>query len=285
MRRRSSSPITIDKSKLLGKGAFGKVYVGVFRNGETKPSAVKVIPRSKFDEDEIQVHAELSMYPDCNKHVACLYKVEHEGDDVLVAMELIEGKELFELVGKDAFTYAQLRDMMKQLLEGLAYIHSKDVAHLDIKMENIMVDLGHGGRDYKFIDFGFACSEEESTCLGSDLTPHATTYLTAPEYYNQLLPTGTSQSLDVWALGATFLEVILNNEGLKARIDNVFLDGARVSKKGDDWVATDTLKSLEFKPQDERVWKLLDVISKMMLVNPQKRATAPEALELIEKVT
>lgn len=52
-----------------------------------------------------------------------------------------------------------VRTIFKQIIEGINYMHSKNVCHRDIKLENILIDKS---LNLKIIDFGFAlCSPPE----------------------------------------------------------------------------------------------------------------------------
>lgn len=273
--------------KVLGEGSFGKVYVGVYYPEDGKdgmPSAVKVMPRDKFDENEYLNHVELSQYPECNKYVACIYKLfgeDETGDhkNLYLAMELIRGQELLSMVfnPRNKISVDRYEDMFRKLLEGLAYIHSKGIAHLDIKLENIMYA---GEWQYKYIDFGFACDED--TCMDSSSTNHGSGFLTAPEYYNpELGKNASAQATDVWSLGATFLETLLPTKKIFKRVDDLELDGASVANEDPDmWdVSVELLSKGIFKTSDD-VWPLIKgPISAMMQLSPNKRMTAQQVLD------
>lgn len=42
------------------------------------------------------------------------------------------------------------------MMSGMAFFHSKNIAHRDIKPDNILVDMDSAGMTTKIIDFGFA---------------------------------------------------------------------------------------------------------------------------------
>ncbi len=55
-------------------------------------------------------------------------------------MELCEGGELFKKIARKQLNKKAISKIMRQLLEVLVYIHSRQVIHRDIKPENILLD-------------------------------------------------------------------------------------------------------------------------------------------------
>lgn len=258
--------IQYNESDQLGEGGFGKVYAGTFKkdaSGKVIKSAVKVMPVDSFDKKEFNIHASLSSLPKCDEHVACLYSMKRVGDDVLIAMEYLDGGDLHHYIlsrktplGKD-----ELFDMFDQIIEGLRFIHSHGVAHLDVKPENIMVTKDKVPY-FKFIDFGFACLKTE--CFDSSMN-YATPYLNPPEYYNNHIPPGSAQSADVWALGSMLLEVLLLNEDHTATLENAGLDGFSLRDQDRNWSVLDEPATKKL-PQS-----LVKQIARMMRIYPADR--------------
>ena len=56
---------------------------------------------------------------------------------------------------------------MKQILSGVAYIHSKNVIHRDIKPDNILLETPEENTNLKLIDFGHSVIAEGSTNMYS----------------------------------------------------------------------------------------------------------------------
>ena len=96
---------------------------------------------------------------------------------------------------------------MKQLLQGVNYLHSNGICHRDLKPANILVeDLNLRGEPYvKLADFGFA------TLFGSDretmgrFVRMGTLEYMAPELVGEL---GHDEKVDVWALGCIAVELL-----------------------------------------------------------------------------
>jgi serine/threonine protein kinase len=216
-------------------------------------------------------------------------------------MEYIKGKELFDVLAAldSELTLTQLKDMFKQALEGLAFIHSKDIAHGDIKMENFMLDVQ--SKRLKYIDFGYGCSKE--SCKTSPVL-HGTGYLDPPEAFsNETVwarklsvpawlrryvppPDGarTLQSLqraDIWALGSLFVELTLATGERLYRTLEVGMSGEQLkSTDSRKWLASNHLRRkglLRSRAHD----RLYAVIDGMMKLDPDDRFTAEQALKVL----
>lgn len=81
----------------------------------------------------------------------------------------------------------------KQIAQALAYCHSQNICHRDIKLENILVD-DHG--HVKLIDFGFSikCNDKVRLTSFCGTPPYMSPQLASRSPYS-------GQSSDVWALG------------------------------------------------------------------------------------
>ena len=67
-------------------------------------------------------------------------------------MEYVEGKTLNGLLKKQLSEH-QVKHLFKQLVEAVGYLHSRNVSHRDLKLDNIMVE--DGSNRIVIIDFGF----------------------------------------------------------------------------------------------------------------------------------
>ncbi|KAK2461684.1 hypothetical protein APHAL10511_006147 [Amanita phalloides] len=228
----SSSSISIrwQQGRFIGAGAFGSVYLAVNLDSGNL-MAVKEI---KFQEltgmpnlyaqikDELSV-MEMLHHP----NVVEYYGIEVHRDRVYIFEEYCQGGSLAQLLEHGRIEdegIIQIYTM--QMLEGLAYLHSKGVVHRDIKPDNILLD--HLGV-IKFVDFGAAkiLAKNQRSIQRSRRGTERTSYSQMPSLNgvgvisNGLTGTpmymspevikndkrGRHGAMDIWSLGCVILEI------------------------------------------------------------------------------
>jgi len=140
---------------LLGAGGMGEVY----RARDSKLSrevAIKILPpelagdgrRLQRFEKEARTASALS-----HPNIVTVYDVGAVDGASFIAMELVEGKTLRELLASGPIPLKKLLSMAAQIADGLAKAHTVGIVHRDLKPENVMVT-----RDgfVKILDFGLA---------------------------------------------------------------------------------------------------------------------------------
>ena len=185
----------------LGAGAMGEV----FRAHDPvlgRDVAIKVVSGRLSEDDaagerflrEARAAAQLN-----HPNITTVYEYGEEQDRAWMAMELLEGQDLREVLKKGGLT--SLDDKLatiEQILEGLAFAHSKGLVHRDLKPGNIRV-LPQGR--VKIMDFGLARPEDAAATGALMGTPH---YM-APEQVQGERATARS---DVFSLGAMSYEIL-----------------------------------------------------------------------------
>lgn len=81
---------------------------------------------------------------------------------IFVLMELLAGKDLFDIICAQKLTEDQARPLFRDLVQGLQHLHAHEVIHCDVKPENAMVlgNIEEGTAHLKLIDFGCSCFRE-----------------------------------------------------------------------------------------------------------------------------
>jgi non-specific serine/threonine protein kinase len=139
----------------LGEGGMG----AVFRAEDTKlgrPVALKFLPPEMAADPsarrnllkEAQVASRLN-----HPNIATIYEVCDTGDMPFIAMELVEGESLKQILAHEALSTNRLLDILRQIADGLEVAHKAGVLHRDLKPANVMVDE-HAR--VKILDFGLA---------------------------------------------------------------------------------------------------------------------------------
>ncbi|KAL3313163.1 putative myosin light chain kinase 3, partial [Cichlidogyrus casuarinus] len=140
-----------------------------------------------------------------------LYDVYSLPDCMYLVLELITGGELFERIIDESFDLNESKCglFMREILQGVEYIHSQKVLHLDLKPENILC-LSRTGYKIKIIDFGLAQLYDRHDLRVLFGTPE----FVAPEIiaYDPVSP-----SSDMWSVGV-ICYVLLS--GLSPFMDN-----------------------------------------------------------------
>src|SRR5687767_6561968 len=140
-------------SAQLGAGGMGEVYRA--RDSRLgRDVAIKILPdHLTSDRDRLARFAKEARAASALNHpnVVTVYDIGFDGEVPWLAMELVDGVTLRELLDRDSVSPRKLLEIGAQLAEGLAKAHAAGIVHRDLKPENVMVT-----RDgyVKILDFG-----------------------------------------------------------------------------------------------------------------------------------
>uniref|UniRef100_A0A8C5HFT7 non-specific serine/threonine protein kinase n=1 Tax=Gouania willdenowi TaxID=441366 RepID=A0A8C5HFT7_GOUWI len=147
----------------LGSGQFAIVrkckekstsieYAAKFIKKRRLSSSRRGVSREEI-EREVNILREIQ-----HSNIITLHDVFENKTDVILILELVSGGELFDfLAEKESLTEEEATQFLKQILDGVYYLHSKRIAHFDLKPENIMLlDKNVPNPRIKLIDFGIA---------------------------------------------------------------------------------------------------------------------------------
>src|SRR6202050_2107496 len=140
---------------LLGVGGMGEVYRA--RDARLgRIVAIKILPAEfAADSDRLGRFEREARSASALNHpnIVTIYDLGQEGSTHYIAMELIEGKTLRELLAGGSLPIRRAIEIAAQVAEGLAKAHEAGIAHRDLKPDNLMItDDGF----IKILDFGLA---------------------------------------------------------------------------------------------------------------------------------
>jgi eukaryotic-like serine/threonine-protein kinase len=152
----------------LGAGGMGEVY----RARDTRLGrevAVKVLPAElSADSNRLRRFEQEARSASALNHpnIVTLHDIGFEGSVSYIAMELVDGKTLRELLLAGSLPIKKLLQIAPQVADGLAKAHEAGIVHRDLKPENVMVT---GDGRVKILDFGLAkVTQPDSDSGGSE---------------------------------------------------------------------------------------------------------------------
>ena len=254
--------------KLLGVGTYGQVFL--VQNKYTKEYfAMKEIPKTSEDllsdneiMDEITILKNLD-HPD----IVRITEFYNTDSSYFIISEYCKYGELFEQI-KYEFSETQIAVMFRQILSGIAYLHSNNIIHRDLKLENILIndiEKSYSTNEdlflLKIIDFGtakiFDKNKRPRAVVGS-------IYYIAPE----VILKKYGKECDMWSLGVILYMFIVGHAPFDGKSNREIME---------------KIKTGIFLKSEKR-WKkasreVRDLINKLLIVEPEKRLTAFEALK------
>lgn len=129
--------------------------------------AAKYIKKRRRALDQTpEIYHEIAVLWKCasSSRVVRLYEVYETNSDVVLILELAAGGELQRIFDSDqCLGEVEARRAMRQILEGLAFLHERNIAHLDLKPQNLLLTVEDSCDDIKLCDFGVSRLLEPGT--------------------------------------------------------------------------------------------------------------------------
>ncbi|KAL9002927.1 MAG: hypothetical protein Q9188_004182 [Gyalolechia gomerana] len=207
------------KGALIGQGSFGSVFLALHaitgelmavKQVEVPSNSITTVDKRK----ENMINAlkrEIDLLRDLQHKNIVQYLGSNSDDEHFnIFLEYVPGGSVAGMLN----SYGQLqepliRSFVRQILDGLSYLHGKDIIHRDIKGANVLVD---GKGNIKISDFGISKRVEASALLapakngGHVHRPslQGSVFWMAPEVVKQ---TSYTRKADIWSLGCLIVEM------------------------------------------------------------------------------
>lgn len=211
----------IGRGQLIGKGSYGRVYLGINLTTGDLLAVKQVEVNQKAagqDKDKMKdMVAALDREIDTMQHLEHPNIVQYLGCErkefsISIFLEYISGGSVGSCLRKNGkFEESLVRSLTRQTLAGLAYLHNEGVLHRDLKADNILLDVDG---TCKISDFGI--SKKTDNIYGNDVTNsmQGSVFWMAPEVvraegqaYSAKEGQGYSAKVDIWSLGCVVLEM------------------------------------------------------------------------------
>uniref|UniRef100_A0A8C4W6U9 Myosin light chain kinase 2 n=1 Tax=Gopherus evgoodei TaxID=1825980 RepID=A0A8C4W6U9_9SAUR len=187
------NPLNSSEGSLAGK--FGEVRTCTERGTGLKLAA-KII-RKQGSKDKEMALVEIEVMNQLNhRNLIQLYDAIETPREIILFMEFVEGGELFERIIDEDYHLTEVDCMVfvRQICDGITFMHQMRVLHLDLKPENILC-VSSTGHMVKIIDFGLARRYNPREKLKVNF---GTPEFLSPEVVNY---DQVSYSTDMWSLG------------------------------------------------------------------------------------
>ncbi|KJZ76755.1 hypothetical protein HIM_03632 [Hirsutella minnesotensis 3608] len=201
------------KGQLIGKGTYGRVYLGMNATTGEFLAVKEVEVNAKAaggDKNKMrEMVGALDQEIDTMQHLDHVNIVQYLGCErketsISIFLEYISGGSIGSCLRKHGkFEESVVSSLTRQTLSGLAYLHREGILHRDLKADNILLDLDG---TCKISDFGI--SKKTDNIYGNDKTNNmqGSVFWMAPEVIRSQ-GEGYSAKVDIWSLGCVVLEM------------------------------------------------------------------------------
>jgi serine/threonine protein kinase len=254
---------------ILHNGQTAKIYECTHQRTNVI-YAVKMIERKQPSRKSVKrTMAEMVL-----REVAILDSLKHpniieikelfEDDDYFyLVMERMRGGDVFDkLIQIKKFNEADAKQLVRTLLIATEFFHSQNVAHRDLKPQNLLLKSNHNTHDIVISDFGFSCRVHKPMSL---TTRCGTPSYVAPEV---LKNAPYDQSVDMWSIGVIIYVLLCGYPPFADSNQSELFRRIRMSNwkfRGEEW---------ENISDDAK-----DLIRGLLVANPIQRLTAKQALQ------
>lgn len=255
--------------KAIGKGAFSKVYYGINKTTSVEVAIKKIsfgnLPDSikKRSIQEIDILKNLS-----HQNIIRLYDYKFENNYLFLITEYCKDGDLGSWINRDNKSSHEILDIVRQIVEGLSYLHENQIIHRDIKPQNILIH----NNVIKICDFGFSNKFKSTANMFQTLC--GTPLYMCPEVI--FMQPYTIKS-EIWSLGILLYNIFFNSHPYGS------LESIEMYRKK----LKSPIPTIEINTFEDQFFNdiFTDLINKMLSPNPDTRPDISYILNEVYKCT
>ena len=265
--------------ELLGKGTMGEVYLCMLPNS-SEYYALKKIKKKEADRPQVKRYfkTEVSIMKELkHNNIIRLINLQQTTNHYYIIMEYCNGGSLLKCLKKymsafkKPFSQEYVQHLMRQIVNGLTYIHDHNIIHRDIKLDNILVKfssendkkkLNMMNAQIKICDFGISIRGDTAfTAIGTPAYMDPFILKKVNERNDLADSQGYNKSADIWSLGAVCYEMLIGKRVFNGRnMEDLYHN----VESGNYTLPTNLSK------------EVVSFINGMLQYDPDKRLTAKE---------
>ncbi|KAJ3415986.1 hypothetical protein HDV05_003583 [Chytridiales sp. JEL 0842] len=253
--------------RTLGQGSYATVKEAI-QIGTGERFAVKVISKKLMQGREHMILNEIDVLKRVSKghrNIVTLHDYFETPNNLYLVMDLCTGGELFDRIcERGSFYEEDAAEIIKTVLEAVAYLHDQNIVHRDIKPENLLFKTKDSLSQLVIADFGLSKMMDPTKFDGLMTTCGTPGYM-APEVIRK---TGHGKPVDLWSIGVLTYFLLCGYTPFDC------------SNSADE---LQRILTANYKFEPAEYWSEVspvakDFISKLLLIDPAKRLTARQAL-------
>ncbi|XP_014045922.1 serine/threonine-protein kinase 17A isoform X1 [Salmo salar] len=250
--------------KELGRGKFAIVKRCMEKSTGTEYAAKFLKKRRKGQDCRVEVLHEIAVLELTNTshRIINLHQVYETLTEMVLVLEYAAGGEVFnQCVAErdEAFSQEEVKWLMRQILEGVAFLHRNNIVHLDLKPQNILLTSACPLGDIKIVDFGLS----RRLCQNQELREiMGTPEYVAPEILNY---EPISTATDMWSIGVlAYMMLTGTSPFLGEDKQETFLNISQIN--------------IDYTENGLQDLSAIHFIQSLLIKEPKSRATAEECL-------
>lgn len=215
----------------IGEGGFGKVYKA-YDTHLDKLVAIKVAEVKPGQEQvrlkkEVELVSKLPTHPNIANYEACYTFSSFTGEYDFAVLQYYEEGNLQQLIDSGKLNQTQKEALLRQILEGVEYLHNQEIIHRDLKPQNILIAKRNDEYIPKITDFGISKKLDlnKSSVFTNSLAGAGTMAYASPE---QLLGKTIKKNTDLWSFGVIVCQVFTGKLPFSVGRDGINSEAGRI---------------------------------------------------------